>query len=100
MNTRDARLQQFFGGYFNQDWDMTGAKSWGEVVAQYIKENPSPQVLQLQRDLRSWLDETASTPGASLPAAFCCDYDPRPEGLTERDWVRLLADSLGEQFTN
>jgi hypothetical protein len=40
MNARDARLRQFFGGYFNQDWDIGGARSWTDVVAQYGKENP------------------------------------------------------------
>ena len=100
MNTRDARLRQFFSGYFNQDWDIGGATSWTDVVAQFVKENPRPHVVQVQTDLRSWLDETASAPETGLPAEFGCDYDPRPNGLAEREWVRLVADSLGKQLTS
>jgi CdiI immunity protein len=100
MNDRDARLRQFFGGYFNQDWDIGGGKSWTEVVAQYVKENARARVMQVQDDLRSWLDETASNPTAGLPANFGCDYDPRPDGLAVREWVRLVADSLANQITS
>jgi CdiI immunity protein len=100
MNDRDARLRQFFISYFNQDWDIGGAKSWTDVVAQYVKENPETQVIMIQRDLRSWLEDTASTPAGGLPAAFGCDYDPQPNGLGEREWVRLLADFLGKQLTS
>lgn len=100
MNDRDARLRQFFGGYFNQDWDIGGAMSWTDVVAQYVKENTGAQVRQVQEDLHSWLEETACSPVAGLPAEFACDYDPRPDGVAERDWVRLVADSLGKQLTS
>jgi CdiI immunity protein len=100
MNHRDARLRQFFGGYFNQDWDTDGVKSWTDVVAQYVKENTRAQVMQVHDDLRSWLRETASTPAAGLRAEFWCEYDPRPDGLAEREWVRLVADSLAKQLTS
>jgi hypothetical protein len=100
MNDRDARLRQFFSGYFNQDWDIGGAKSWTDVVALYVKENARAQVMQAQDDLRSWLEETTSNPIAGLPSSFGCDYDPRPDGLAEREWVRLVADSLGKQLTS
>ena len=100
MNTRDTRLQQFFGAYFSQDWDVCGAKSWTDVVAQFVKENPRADVIQIQSDLRSWLDETVSFPCAVLPAAFGCDYDPRANGLTVRDWVKSIADSLGKMLTS
>ena len=99
-NSRDARLRQFFAGYFNQDWDIGGAKSWTDIVAQYVKNNPRAQVTQVQDDLRSWLDETASSLTAVLPADFGCDYDPQSDGLAEREWVRLIADSLGKQLTS
>jgi hypothetical protein len=98
MSERDARLTQFFAGYFNQDWDINGAKSWMDVVAQYVKENSRATVLSVRDDLRSWLGETTS--GQGIPAAFGCDYDPRPDGTDEREWVRLLADFMEKQLTN
>jgi hypothetical protein len=98
MSEREARLSQFFSGYFNQDWDIGGAKSWIDVVVQYVKESPRAQVLTLRDDLRSWLRETVS--GQGLPAALGCDYDPSPDGIDEREWVRLLADFIDKQIAN
>jgi CdiI immunity protein len=99
MNERDERLRQFFGGYFNQDWDVEGAQSWQDVVRQFVKENPSSAVLAVRDALRSWLLETATAaaPSQGLPAAFACDYDPRPDGFSDREWVEQVAVFIEEQ---
>lgn len=98
MNERDERLRQFFGGYFHQDWDIEGAEAWQDVVRQFVTENPRSAVLAVRDALRAWLMETATaavSPG--LPAAFACDYDPRLDGLTDREWVEQVAVLLEEQ---
>jgi len=102
MNDRDVRLRQFFGGYFNQDWDIGGASSWRDVVVQYVKENPRESVLVLRDDLRAWLQDTASGGHLSegLPAGLGCDYDSQPEGLSGIEWVQQLADFMERQLEN
>ncbi len=83
MTARDERLRQFFGGYFNQDWD-TGGGSWHAAIADFVRSNPRAHILTLIDDLRSWLEDAATNELDNLPAAFGCDYDPRPDGQTER----------------
>jgi hypothetical protein len=100
MNDRDARLRQFFGGYFNQDWDIGDLKSWKDVVIQYIRENPRAQVLAVRGDLHSWLEDTASGRNTeeALPPEFGCDYDPTPDNLNDREWVRKIVEFISEQL--
>jgi hypothetical protein len=43
---RSDRLRQFFAGYFNQDWDISGATRWSEVVDEYLAENPRDDVIR------------------------------------------------------
>lgn len=95
MSTRNDRLGQFFGGYFHQDWDIEGATSWRDVIAQYAREVPGPQVQRVCEDLRDWLSETASEGNENLPPSFACDYNPRPDGLTERQWVEQIVEEFG-----
>jgi len=87
MSTKHSRLEQFFGGYFHQDWDVEGAASWKEVIAQYFSDVPRAQVATLRGDLREWLTETEKDVSQNLPPSFGCDYEPRLDGLTDRQWV-------------
>ena len=97
MSDRNETLRQFFGGYFHQDWNLDGAGSWQDVVRQFVKENPVSRVLAVRDALRSWLKETEASPLQSLPAAFACDYSPRSDGFTDREWVEQIADFLVSQ---
>jgi len=90
MSTRDERLEQFFGGNFHQDWDVEGATSWRDVIKQYAVNVPRRQVVAIRDDLRDWFNETASDNNENLPPSFGCDYNPRTEGLTERQWVNQI----------
>jgi len=92
MNERDDRLHQFFAGYFNQDWDISGAANWSDVMDEYLAQNTKDDVIRTRDDLRSWLSE--SEHARQLPAAFGCDYDPSPDGMDARTWVAALADYI------
>jgi hypothetical protein len=100
MSTRNERLEQFFGGYFHQDWDIEGAASWRDVIKQYAMTVPRPQVLAIRNDLMDWLNETANHNNENLPPAFGCDYDPRSEGLTERQWVSQIVAEFDRLLQN
>ena len=98
MSERDDRLHQFFAGYFNQDWDISGATSWLDVVDEYLSQNPKDDVIRTRDDLRSWLSESRTD--ERLPVRFGCDYDPSPDGMDERTWVCALADYLEKKVAN
>ena len=100
MSTRNHRLEQFFGGYFHQDWDVEGATSWREVMKEYATRVPRPQVLAIRADLQDWLNETADERNENLPPSFGCDYDARSEGLTERQWVSQLVAEFDRLLNN
>lgn len=92
MSTRDDRLHQFFAGYFNQDWDISGAANWSDVMDEYLAQNTRDDVIRTRDDLRSWLSD--SEHAQQLPAAFGCDYNPGPDGMDERTWVATLRDYI------
>lgn len=95
MNERDDRLHQFFAGYFNQDWDIAGAASWSDVLDEYVSHNRRDTVVRTLDDLRSWLSESGTD--EQLPPAFGCDYDPGPDGMDARTWVRAVADCIDKK---
>ena len=95
MTSRAYRLQQFFGGYFHQDWDVEGASSWQEVIDAYVANAPPAAVETVLCDLSTWLVESADDASPNLPPSFGCEYDPRGDGLTEREWVLQIVDRLG-----
>lgn len=92
MSDRNERLHQFFAGYFNQDWDVSGAANWSDVVDEYLSQHSRDDAIGALDDLRSWLSESGVD--QRLPAEFGCDYDPSPDGMNERAWVAALADYI------
>ena len=99
-NERDDRLRQFFGAYFHQDLDIEGATTWQDVLSQFLSENTSPRARAVRDGLRSWLDDTAAEDAQNLPSHFCCDYDPVPDGLSERRWVEQILALLESGLLN
>ena len=97
MRARDDRLAQFFGGYFNQDCEADGARSWEDVVARYVRENRRDEVSRTIADLRSWLEQDVAA-GRDLAASFGCDFDPRRDGLSHAQWVELLVALMEKQL--
>jgi hypothetical protein len=100
MNTRNERLGQFFGGYFHQDWDVEGAASWQDVIKHYAATVPRPLVVGIRNDLEEWLNESANDESQNLPPSFGCDYDPRSDGFTERQWVSQIITELDRLLRN
>lgn len=98
MSERDERLHQFFAGYFNQDWDISGATCWSDVLDEYVSQNRRDTVVRTLDDLRSWLSESGTD--ERLPAAFGCDYDPGPDGMDERTWVSVVADYIDKKVAD
>jgi hypothetical protein len=96
MTDSSARLRQFFSGYFNQDWDIDGAKNWLDVMEAYLSQHSKSEVTVTRNDLRTWLREP--NPKERALSALGCDYDPHPDGMDERSWVAALADYIDERL--
>jgi len=99
MNDCYETLRQFFGAHFHQDWDLEGAASWEDVVRQFLKESPKWQALMVRDALRWWAGEISASPLQPLPASFDCEYSPRLDGFTDREWVERIADLLDEELS-
>jgi len=94
MTSRNDRLQQFFGAYFHQDWDVEGATCWEDVVDSYMASVPGALVDELRRDLSDWLVEARSCSSPNLDLTFGCDFEPETVGLTGREWVAKIVQRL------
>ncbi|BBZ34493.1 contact-dependent growth inhibition system immunity protein [Mycolicibacterium confluentis] len=87
-------LEQFFGGYFHQDWPLE-ADDWQEVVDQY-SASPDRTSQQLHA-LAAQVDELLRSFPASELATAIMDmggfYDPRPD-MTYSEWLGHVAERL------
>jgi hypothetical protein len=96
MRPQDVeRLRQFFGGYFNQDWDLNGP-TWQDVVLVFVKDNSRESALNVLNAIRSWLQSAASNAeiARELQDSFWCEYSAQSDGITDRQWVEQVAEFI------
>jgi hypothetical protein len=106
-NYRDRyeHLSKFFVGYFNKFWTTVntfdGPPSDRGVIAQAAKECAPKRLREVRAQLRAILaeplDEAAL--GDILRDEFGNAYDPSPEGLSKREWLRKIDEFIGEELT-
>ncbi|WP_052772791.1 contact-dependent growth inhibition system immunity protein [Luteimonas sp. FCS-9] len=89
-------LENFFAGYFHQDW--AAEHDAPEAVVAYYRDSENPDQVSHARAeaealLGEQLDEAAL--GARI-TALGCEYDPTRDGATWRGWLQRLAQDLGE----
>jgi len=93
--TAYPELFQFLGGYFHQDWALD-ATTPTEVVRGFLAEAPTEQVAGVVAEVDRLL---AGEPSDAALARVVyeelgCDYDPTPDGVSVRDWLRHVRASL------
>ena len=88
---RHKRLEQFFGAYFHEDWDVE-ASDWTAIVAAFAAHASPEDCKQLADDVM-WV-ATRSDAAAFLFEQLGCYYDPRADGLSVTDWLSDLAERL------
>ncbi len=89
-----TELDQFFGAYFHQDWDLE-ADDWQEIVDNYVSANPTAKA---QRQIAKEIDDMRTARSESDLAQFLIRgvgvcYDPRPE-VTFEEWLGQIAARL------
>ncbi|EJZ12027.1 contact-dependent growth inhibition system immunity protein [Mycolicibacterium vaccae] len=89
-----TELEQFFGAYFHQDWDLE-ADDWQGIVDNYVNADPVAEPL---RTMSREIDELCATRSEAdlaqllLREVGVC-YDPRPE-ISFKPWLGQIAARL------
>jgi hypothetical protein len=94
-----TELDQFFGAYFHQDWDLE-ADDWEGVVDNYVKANPTADTL---RKIAQEIDDMRTARSEPELAQFLIRgvdvcYDPRPEAPF-KEWLGQVAARLRKHTT-
>lgn len=89
-----TELDQFFGAYFHQDWDLEAA-DWQGIVDNYANADPVAEPLRMLAQEIDDMRAARSEPDLSqfLLRRISVCYDPRPEA-TFREWPGQIAARL------
>ncbi len=87
-------VDQFFGCYFNQDWNQEFS-DWRAAVNSYIAETAKENVDKVLEELPGLISIIASTDAPlKLLHKLGCYFDPASEGLTVSVWLEMLQEVL------
>lgn len=91
-----ARLRQFFGSTFHQDWNLD-ATTPEEAIRRYAADNLDGSTARdlidaIGRFIEDHPDEAQLE--SALSAELWCAYWPPGAGVSVRDWLRWVADML------
>jgi len=93
MNISDFSLQQFFGGYFHQDWQLDDP-TWQDVIRRFLSESNSSDSAQVAVGIESLLSYSASDETlCRVVQEFGCDYWPG-SAAQMRTWLRQVVSEL------
>ena len=91
----ESLLYQFFGGYFNQDWDLDAA-SPEEVVLDFKRESDPKEVQELAQSILRYADKFKND--ADLDNALFkeldCYYSPSLKGQSAKSWLIGISEML------
>ncbi len=95
LNEEFPDLEQFFGGYFHQDWkDFYGSAE--TAIEQFVNDASRAELAKALRELDDLL--ALGLPEAELDEAMCedigCYYNPRPSGKTMSEWLQWVRSML------
>lgn len=90
-------LKQFFGVYFHEDWNVE-AKDPKEIVAMYVADITEDHRRTVGRAILEYTDHVADDAELEekLFSELGCYYAPGADGLTARDWLKMVAAQLLE----
>jgi len=94
MRRRYFAIQDFFLGYFHEDWQLD-ADSRLEVANQFLSGSKRIQIDNVITELRELVQEPMSDDEfhEMIDRDYWLSYDPARENVTMRDWLKGL---LGE----
>ena len=84
-------LQQFFGGYFHQDWTQDSDDSWEGVVDGFIADSTSESVDSAVAELTALLGTGLdSTQLRRLLDQWDCNVDPTAWSMSPAVWLEAV----------
>ena len=82
-------LDQLFGVYFNQDFELLG-DTIEEIVAAYSKDMSGERRSALHREIETYLKAHPSDLDSAFTARYGFDFDPAPWGHTTLSFLRRV----------
>jgi len=80
--------------YFGQDWDMEGHNARA-VLERFVANEPREDVAEARETAASILDSVPEEDDAAhFLDALGLQYDPEFEGLSHREWLRVVVEAL------
>lgn len=94
-DTELALLKNFFGGYFNQDWDYE-ADNWQGVVSLYANAVNQEDRTLLGNTILAYADgfDNDEELEKDLSTNLCSDYLPTADEMSVRVWLQAIASQL------
>ncbi|MCF5099080.1 hypothetical protein GIW58_30615, partial [Pseudomonas gessardii] len=88
MTKKHLELQQFFAGYFNQDWPDDHASA-DDVISNFISDSSEKTLMQVNIELRELLlsDRTEQELQNYLFFEIGCNYYYPYEWKSGKDWL-------------
>jgi hypothetical protein len=92
---RYPELEQLFGAYFHQDWDLEGPDDQA-ILARYLEESSETDLQQAIAELQRLLDEPMEENelGDFLLRELGSYYYPMAEGKSYREWLEEVLSVL------
>lgn len=100
MKTREPwnTIHNFFGGYFNEDYDMD-APDEDAVIQSYLRDHNTKEIRNLIEDIGEYMG--VHPDDAELQELLLrdlgCYYNTTSDGLTARQWMTHVVDLLRQE---
>lgn len=90
-------LKHFFSAYFHEDWDIE-AENPKDIVAMYAADVTEDQRCAVGKAILRYIDhvEDDTELKEKLFSELGCYYTLGADGLTARDWLKIVAAQLLE----
>lgn len=98
MNQELHRLEQFFGGYFHEDWNLDG-DSDTEIIALFLNQEPSDSISGVISELDELIRSCTGTrkDAAKALSELHCYYHYPADGLSGLDWLIRIRTQLSRK---
>ncbi|WP_432799931.1 contact-dependent growth inhibition system immunity protein [Poriferisphaera sp. WC338] len=86
-----TELQQFFGCYFHQDWDLSSSSDQ-EAIQQYLNDSDLHSIEKSAKELRSLIVRkiTENQLDELITSTYKCSFDPNSNGSTYIEWITTM----------
>lgn len=92
MNALSGDLHQFLAGYFHQDWTLDHPTA-SDAVHAFVAAATHDERSIVARELEDLLRLPDENLAAAINDLGAC-YDPLADGLTVREWVESLIETI------